>query len=139
MEDVKEYLHQLRRLDIKIEQLKDQQSMLWATLLSATNPGEERVSGGALPGDESMVNLVSKLERQSRELDRLIAEYMSLRLQIIREIQSLENPLYMQILFKRYVEYKRLDQIADELHYHYNYVCGLHGQALLRFKHLKQS
>jgi DNA-directed RNA polymerase specialized sigma subunit len=134
--EAKEYLQQLRRLDIQIMQMKDQQEMLRATLLSATNPEDEHVSGGRLPGDTSVVNLVDKLDRQSREINRLLAEFIEQRLRIIQEIHSLENPLHVQILFKRYVEYKKLDQIAEEMHYSYVHIIRLHGQALKSFSEL---
>lgn len=39
----------------------------------------------------------------------------------------------MNILYKRYVEYKRLKTIADEMNYTYEYIRSMHGWALEEF------
>ena len=70
------------------------------------------------------------LEREIQaEIDRFADE----RHEAINRIQSIENPLYSDILFQRYVEYKSLYEIAKEMKYNYGYTRQLFGKALQAF------
>ncbi len=129
----KEYLQQLRRLDIMIDQRNRQLADMRSALLSAADPGREYTFGGMLPGDSRVVAWISKLQEREEELDSLIDHFWDLKCQIIDELQGLDNPVSMQILYKRYVEYKRLEIIAVEINYSYDWVKHAHGRALQEF------
>lgn len=53
---------------------------------------------------------------------------------IINQIQSLKNSKYIEILYKHYVEFKRLEVVAVEMNFTYQYVVELHGYALKDFQ-----
>ncbi len=40
------------------------------------------------------------------------------------------NPLFVELLHKRYVEFKGLELIAIEMNYTYNHIRHMHGRAL---------
>ena len=67
------------------------------------------------------------------ETAALIVQYNELRHTIIGQIQQLDKLEHMQILYKRYVEEKRWEQIADEMGYSCDHIRHLHGFALLDF------
>ena len=67
------------------------------------------------------------------DLNKQIDEFVDLKNKIINEIQSLKDINYVKLLYKRYIEYKRLEVIAVEMNYTYTYVRTLHGQALQEF------
>lgn len=53
---------------------------------------------------------------------------------IINQIQALNDTKYVQVLYKRYVEYKRLEQIACEMSYTYQYIKELQKRGLQEFE-----
>lgn len=63
----------------------------------------------------------------------MVDNYVDKKNKIIGEIQTLENENYMNLLYKRYVEGKRLEVIAVEMNYNYGHTKKMHGWALLEF------
>ena len=77
------------------------------------------------------ISRIVDLENEIREdTHRLIF----MKDKIINEIHKLNNPVYIEILYKRYVEYKSLEEISVELSYSYIHVKRLHGYALQAFR-----
>ena len=52
----------------------------------------------------------------------------------INQIQALQNPKHIDILYKHYVEFKRLEIVAVEMNFTYQYIVELHGTALKEFQ-----
>lgn len=127
----KEYLSQLKILDIKINQRLRQKEELKEIMYSipAVNTENERVSGGV----KRNYNKVDKYTDMEREIDKIIDQFVDLKHKIVGEIQLLNNPLFMDILYKRYVEFKGLELISVEMCYNYNYIRHMHGIALKKF------
>lgn len=127
----KEYLSQLKILDIKINQRLRQKEELKEIMYSipAVNTENERVSGGV----KRNYNKVDKYTDMEREIDKIIDQFVDLKHKIVGEIQLLNNPLFMDILYKRYVEFKGLELISVEMCYNYNYIRRMHGIALKKF------
>lgn len=130
----KEYLQQLRRLDTVIDQkIKELDDLkVKSTCISSMDYSIERVqtspSGGA-----PYVRTVSRMIDLNEEINRDIDDFVDRKHKIINEIQSLENTKHIQILFKKYVEYKTFEQISVEMNYTYQYIVLLHGYALKEF------
>lgn len=130
----KEYLQQLRRLDTvidqKIKELDDLRSM--STSVGSIDYSKERVQTSP-SGDAPFVKIVNKMIELDEEINRDIDDFVDRKHKIINEIQSLENTKHIQILFKKYVEYKTFEQISVEMNYTYQYIVLLHGYALKEF------
>ena len=60
------------------------------------------------------------------EWDRLIEK----RQTIVAQISTLTDSRYSDLLYKRYVENKRWERIAREMHYSVDRILHLHGEAL---------
>lgn len=131
---VQEYLQQIKVLDTKIQQKREQYRRL-----------VEQASGsGGISYDKDVVQTSKTGDR----LERLIIQYVDLEKVIqeeqlnfemmkhiiINQIQSLNEDRYMNVLFKRYVEYKSYELIAIEMSYSFDYVKELHRDALNFFK-----
>lgn len=127
----KEYLSQLKLLDVKINQRKNQQEKLKDARYNffAVNTENEKVSGGV----KSSYNKSDKYMDIEKAIEKDIDEYFALEHKIIGEIHQLTNPLYVDILYKRYVEFKGFELIADEMGYNYTYIRRMHGVALTKF------
>ncbi len=131
---VKEYLQQLRRLDIVIDQkIKELDDLkIKSTCIGGFDYSKERVQTSP-SSDAPYVKTVSRMIDLNEEINRDIDDFVDRKHKIINEIQSLENTKHIQILFKKYVEYKTFEQISVEMNYTYQYIVLLHGYALKGF------
>lgn len=130
----KEYLQQLERADVIIEQKMKEQADLeeLSKCVRTIDYDKDRVSSSGT-GDAPFVNPVLKIVMLEQEINAEIDKYVDLKRKITGEIQSLQDPQFIKVLFKRYVEYKGFDKIAVELECSERNVYTIHGQALKDF------
>ncbi len=130
----KEYLQQLHRADVIINQRIQEKADLQLRLSSVGgfDYTKERVQTSLSVGARYEREVVKILELEN-EIDCLIDNYVDLKHKIIGEIHELQNSKYIEILYKRYVEEKRLEEVAVEMNYTFQYVILLHGYALKEF------
>lgn len=98
-------------------------------IMGSFDYSRDRVQSTPTSGNKQIEDLVD-FENQLLEM---IKEEQKLKDKIITEIQQLEDPVHVEILFRRYVAWKSLKQIANDMNYAYQYVVNLHGQALKEF------
>lgn len=130
----KEYLQQLRKLDTVIQQKKTELANLRETLTSVSSPkiSEEKVSGDNL-GGAGFEDTIANIDELEQEITWELGKFVALKHKIINEIHTLDNGVYIQLLYKRYIEFKSLEQIAVEVNYSYSHIKKMHGWALLQF------
>lgn len=128
----KEYLRQIRLFDICIRQKEAELAAMRSELenMSAAVTGE-RVQTSV---NDKMSEKVSHIVDLEAMIIQDKEKFLRMKDRIINEIQSLDNSVYVDILYKRYVEYKQLEEIAVEMNYSYRQVLRLHGFALQEFK-----
>lgn len=128
----KEYLRQIRLFDICIRQKEAELAAMRSELenMSAAVTGE-RVQTSV---NDKMSEKVSHIVDLEAQIIRDKESFLRMKDRIINEIQGLDNSVYVDILYKRYVEYKQLEEIAVEMNYSYRQVLRLHGFALQEFK-----
>jgi hypothetical protein len=139
MEDnfnAKQYLSQLRNLDMKIEQKKEELSLLHSELTKSggIDYAKDRVQSSPRNSHEARICRYIELEEEVKEQ---ISSYAQVRHWIIEEIHEMENERHIDILYKRYVEFKGFGAIARETNFSYEYVRHLHRDALRAFKKMK--
>lgn len=131
----KEYLKQIQKCDAIINQRIQEKADLREMLMSvgSFDYSKERVqtSPSSSAQHEDLVNKIVDLED---EIDRLIDSYVDLKHKIISQIHGLHDVNHIEILNKRYVENKRLEVIAVEMNFTYQYTRELHGHALQEFE-----
>lgn len=133
----KEYLMQVREADEKLKRRLRQRDELAMMVygISAVRYDKDRVQGGTIPGGD---NKLDKLLDLDKELCDEVEELAELKKRITDEIEKIGNPLYADILYKRYVERKSLDRIAKELNYNYAYIRRKHRAALQFFEKVQR-
>ena len=132
---IKEYLTQVRKLRILIDQRERELESLRTARFGCVNGvdyGRIPVKGSRRVGGSFEQASIKALDLEG-EIAGLIEQYNELRHTIIGQIQRLDKPEHVQILYKRYVEEKRWEQIADEMGYSCDHIRHLHGFALLDF------
>lgn len=131
----KEYLQQLQRLDTVINQkIKEVHDLrLKSQSTGSIDYSKERVQTSP-SGDAPFVKLIGRIIDLEAEINAEIDRYVDEKHRIINQIQGLKNSKYIEILYKHYVEFKRLEVVAVEMNFTYQYIVELHGYALKDFQ-----
>lgn len=131
----KEYLSQLRLLDIKINhKIKEAEEMKALALNAGALRAEEEKVQTSLSGSSRQCDMIEKYVDLQTEIDSEIDSYVDLKHKIINEIHQLSDTRYVEILHRRYVDGEKFELIAVDMNYGYEWTCRLHGQALLAFE-----
>lgn len=129
----KEYLKEIKKLDISIDQKQIEYETLKGsrTYVGGMDYSAERVQTS--PDGSGFTRISDHLADMQREINDEIDQWHDMRHERIGQIQQLSKVEYVDILFRRYVQYQSLETIASELGFSYNYTCNLHGEALQAF------
>ncbi len=128
----KEYLLQLSKLDSLIDHESAEYTALMVRAEGNSSPElKERVQT-SVSGD-SMDSVLDAVEVKDK-IRALQLRYIRQRRIIVDQIHSLDNPLYSNILYHRYVQGKNFEQIAVAICHTYKYTINLHGHALQAFQ-----
>ena len=131
----KEYLQQLERLNLLIQQKMKEQHDLeeMSKCVRAIDYSKDRVSSSC-SGDAPFVNPVLKIVQLEQEINAEIDKYVDMKHTIINQIQQLPNTQHVKILYERYVQEHTFEQIAVNMNSSIRSVYNLHGQALQVFQ-----
>lgn len=127
--EAKEELKSYRRINRRIDRLLERKARLFEKLTSA--PGQ---TAGTPPpsGDvhdrigEGTVALVHYEERINSLIDELVKAQDR-----IENVLSRMDGTQAELLELMYLDGKKLNEVAEELHYSYRQACRIHGRALL--------
>lgn len=125
----KQYLSQLKKIEIQIRQLMSEKEFLEGQLVNTSIAPKEIQVLSSLPPDP-MADRVARIVDLEKEIDAKVDKLIDLRMEIVTKIHSLDSHLQIQVLYKRYVEYKRWDTIMSEMHYSYPHLMEVHRAAL---------
>lgn len=128
----KEYLLQVRRKEAVISRLKCDKRNLREILVSLGGTVDgDKVQTSA--GHDKFGNVFAKIDEKESLLAEKLEELVDFKVMVSDEISGLSNPRYIDILYKRYIQFQSFEQIAVDMGYSYRYVIKMHGYALLEF------
>jgi DNA-directed RNA polymerase sigma subunit (sigma70/sigma32) len=129
---VKEYLQHIEVLDMFIATKKrERKEVLQDATSIASALGKDGAGTGGV--SDRVGNYVFKMCAIDDEIESLNKQ----REERINAIKSLDKPMEIKVLYKRYVEYNEhptLSVIADEMGYTPQYITQIHGEALRKLK-----
>lgn len=133
----KEYLSQVKKIDLSIRHLKMERAELMEALsgVGGVDYSRDRVQTGTV-SDAQFVSCIDQLLRIENDIADKISLLAEKKHDIIRQINTMDNPIYADILFRRYIDYKKyknLEAVAESMGYTFEYIRQLHGKALLAF------
>lgn len=133
--EVKEYLSQIRLNATKIKtNLKELENLKELALtLGGFNFTEKVQTSGT--GD-NISKTVARIVDYQNEVNDDINTFLDLKKDIVKKINRLENEDQIELLYKRYVEFKAWELIAVEMYYSIRQVHNIHGIALEEMKKL---
>lgn len=137
MNKAKEYLSQIRTLD---SQIRRRQQEVQELRESAMSMGGASLDANHIrtdsPDPDPLASKVSRYVDLLNETNDMINDLVELKHRIIGQIQMLDDAKYMDVLWKRYVDLKTFDQIADEMNYSVRHITSIHGRALQMFEEI---
>lgn len=128
-----EYLNQLKNISVIIKQMEKEKMELESRLYTISAINTERQKVKSSHGNKPY-SLVDKYIDKKTEVEKVIVEYIDIRNCIINQIQNLDNFKHIDILYKRYVEFKKFYNIADEMGYSNSSVMNIHSKAIKEFE-----
>lgn len=127
--EAKDYLRQVKRLDVRIKNKLIEQ-MQWRDIalgITANMEGERVQSSGS---KSKMAEAVERCVDMEADIDRLVDELIELKKEVIETIEQLDSATEYDVLHRRYIQYQSLQEIADHYHKDYGWATTTHGRAL---------
>lgn len=131
----KEYLSQIRKYDSQINNKLAEIERLREFATSITSTLKEDVVQSGSGGKSRVAEAVDKIVDLEWEINADVDKLVDLKREIMAVIDQLEAP-FCDVLYKRYLQYMKWEEIAVDMCYTYQWVCELHGRALLKVKEL---
>lgn len=131
--NAKRYLSEIRRLDIICRQKREEINLIreQATCVPALTIKQDLVQTS--PDGQGFTRLMDRAADLEAELKRDLEQLQEERHRRVVQIQQLENPLYIDILYQRYVYSRSLQYIAEDTGMSYERIRHYHGDALYEF------
>ena len=127
----KEYLNRVRRQNYILKQTEKELNEIRADILTLRASSlSEHVSGSKNSDTaDKYIRLESYMEKVNAEWDKLI----DMRNAAKDLIGAMPDPMHRAVLYARYINGQRWDDIAMDMHYSWKGIFKLHGQALRVF------
>lgn len=130
----KEYLNRVRRQNYILKQTEKEMNEVRADILTLRASSlSEHVSGSKNSDTaDKYIRLEKYMEKVNAEWDKLI----DMRNAAKALIHAMPNPAQQAVLYARYINGQRWEDIAIDMHYSWKGIFKLHGQALRVFDRL---
>lgn len=127
--DAKEYLNQVKKLDLQIKNklIEQQQWKDIALGITANMEGERVQSSGS---QSKLENAVVKCVDMEAEIDSLVDKLIDTKKEVIQTIELLTSPLQYDVLHLHYIQFMTLQAIADKYGMSYDSAKQAHKRAV---------
>ena len=129
----KEYLKQVGRMNKEIENKAEEIQKLkdMATRITSSTD-KERVQSNS--SQDKLGDAVAEIIDLENELQEIVTRNLDKRKYITKQIDELDNDIYYDVLYKRYILCKEFHEIATELRYTMDNVFKIHRRAVRSFE-----
>jgi DNA-directed RNA polymerase specialized sigma24 family protein len=127
----KDYLKDIRKLDLEIQTLQEQISLLRknAEGLRAMELSDMPKGGKG----KDLSDYVAEIADLQMVCVQHVSELIMKKQEAIERIMSIDGSELRNVLLLRYIQCKEWDEIADKLQYNLRTIFRLHGEALKEF------
>lgn len=134
----KQYLSQVRRIDIKINNEINEMSelLLLATKITPNNT-EERVQSSG--NGDKVGDGASKIADLRFQINEDIDQLLIKKEEVKNIIDKVDDDNCYDLLYKRYILYEKWEQIAVEMDYTTMGIWKMHGRALKKVEKILES
>lgn len=130
----KEYFKQLFILEAKYQSKCEevQDLRLLATSTGALRYDKDRVQTS--PSADQIPNAIIKIVEAENEAMRIAVQLADTKQEIVDKIVNLDDGNHIRLLCLYYVRKYKLEDVADIMHFSYDWTKHLHGEALKEFE-----
>lgn len=134
--DTRKYLEQVQDCDRKIQNkiAEEQRLRALAMSISSFSMGDKVQT---TPGTDRIGNAVSEILDIQQEIAKDVEEMAKIQHEVAMAIDSMDSSLYSTLLHKRYIEYKSLVTVANEMGYSVQHIRSCHLKAIEAMKKIK--
>lgn len=126
-----QYVEQVKKLDTLINnKLNELENLKALALKVSTNTDGERVSGGGVTDPDAIAMSVASIIEKEQELDSLIDYYINKRATILKNVEQVNDPVLVSILYARHFKGDSWERIAVDSNYTYRHTLRLHDEAI---------
>lgn len=129
--DIKKYLKELVKIQVLIKSKTDMIKTLNSKAEYKGISYGEDVSGS---GTSTHMDMLMELLDKEKELKDAIDNYSMMLTKAMEIIDKLEKPQHIQVIYKRYLQNKRWENIAVEMNRDMRQIYRMHGEALLELQ-----
>lgn len=126
----KEYLQQIRKIDLliqnKLEQAQELRSKLEVKGINFESDGSTSATRNVTKMNDLIVSVVTLEEEINQQIDLLINK----KREVMEMIDLLDNGDEIAVLYQRYFNYRKWEEIAVDMNYTYRGILKIHGRAL---------
>ena len=128
----KEYLQQIKKLDNQIKNKKLEREAVWNSMkgCSAINYDPKIGVSGTRNTKSPQERYYPLLERYEKEIEVDIARLVELKKEVIAVIDQIEDADEVNLLYMRYIQYMKWEEIAEKMKFSYKHVHRIHAKAL---------
>nr|DAV92517.1 MAG TPA: Protein of unknown function (DUF1492) [Caudoviricetes sp.] len=132
----KEYLNRIRRQNFILKQTKHELTEIRSDILTIRASSLAEHVSGSKNSDvaDKYIRLEQYMDKVNHEWDILI----NMRMEAKAMIKALPDPQQQAVLYARYINCKRWEDIASDMGYSWQGVFKLHGRALQSFEHMNK-
>jgi hypothetical protein len=124
-----EFLRQVRLFDIHINNMIEEKARLEALAKKITSSwGSEHVASSG--SQDKMGDAVSKIIDMEAKIDKAVDAFIDKKNEVKAVLEQIQIPDQLELLYKVYIQYESLEQVACEMNMSYRNACYIHGRAL---------
>lgn len=132
--DAKEILRKIKTYDVRITNKTEDINRITDMITKITVAWRDDIVSGGNNEHDKIGEAVAKLIDIKESMISDIDSYVKARELIMEALNSIKNPYHFDVLYKRYVLYKKWETISEEMNYKdVRGVYKLHGKALRTF------
>ena len=137
--EAKEYLKQIKTLDIKIKNKSLEIEDIENKMKGVTGISYDEKISSSSNNKSPQEKMIYKYLAYKEELQENINELTEHKKQAMSLIDKIENAEYIEVLYKRYFQYMKWEQIAVDMDYTYRNILYIHGKALIELNEILKS
>ena len=137
--EAKEYLKRIKLLDIKIKNKSLEIEDIENKMKGVTGISYDEKISSSSNNKSPQEKMIYKYLAYKEELQENINELTEHKKQAMSLIDKIENAEYIDVLYKRYFQYMKWEQIAVDMNYTYRGILKIHGKALQIFDKVLKS
>lgn len=135
--DGKEYLEQIRTINLKILAISEEIAEI-RSVLGVQAIRYDRIPGTTSNTDKTFTLICQLIDKQNELMQEYV--YLSDKKQEIKGVlYRLSKQVYAEILYKKYFEFKKMPEIANEMYYSLDHIKKLHRDALAEVEEITRN